>query len=144
MARTYRMAIDDYKMSPDYYRERIPFYKSEIAKCTYRQYTTGFFFGKPDENTQIYDSNTYVKEYTYLGIVGEEKDGKYKIEQRNKFSVGEQIEVMKPDGENITVTVKAIEDEDGNSQESAPHPKQILYVDLGMKLDMYDILRRKE
>ena len=144
VARTYRMAIDDYKMSPDYYRERIPFYKSEIAKCTYRQYTTGFFFGKPDENTQIYDSNTYVKEYTYLGIVGEEKDGKYKIEQRNKFSVGEQIEIMKPDGENITVTVKAIEDEDGNSQESAPHPKQILYVDLGMKLDMYDILRRKE
>lgn len=144
VARTYRMAIDDYKKSPDYYRERIPFYKSEIAKCTYRQYTTGFFFGKPDENTQIYDSNTYVKEYTYLGIVGEERDGKYRIEQRNKFSVGEQIEVMKPNGENITVTVKSIEDEKGTPQESAPHPKQILYIDLGIKLDMYDILRRKE
>lgn len=144
VARTYRMAIDDYKKSPDYYRERIPFYKSEIAKCTYRQYTTGFFFGKPDENTQIYDSNTYVKEYTYLGIVGEERDGKYRIEQRNKFSVGEQIEVMKPNGENITVTVKSIEDENGTPQESAPHPKQILYIDLGIKLDMYDILRRKE
>lgn len=144
VARTYRMAIDDYKKSPDYYRERIPFYKSEIAKCTYRQYTTGFFFGKPDENTQIYDSNTYVKEYTYLGIVGDERDGKYRIEQRNKFSVGEQIEVMKPNGENITVTVKSIEDEKGTPQESAPHPKQILYIDLGIKLDMYDILRRKE
>lgn len=144
VARTYRMAIDDCKRSPDYYRERLSFYKSEIAKCTYRQYTTGFFFGKPDENTQIYDSNTYVKEYTYLGIVGGERNGKYRIEQRNKFSVGEQIEVMKPDGENIDVTVKAIEDEDGKAMENAPHPRQVLYIDLGVKLDMYDILRRKE
>ena len=71
VARTYRMAIDDYRKSKEYYESRIPFYKAEIAKCTYRQYTTGFFFGKPDENTQIYDSNTYVKEYTYLGIIGE-------------------------------------------------------------------------
>lgn len=144
VARTYRMAIDDYKKSPDYYRERLSFYKSEIAKCTYRQYTTGFFFGKPDENTQIYDSNTYIKEYTYLGIIGEERNGKYRIEQRNKFSVGEQIEVMKLNGENIAVTVKAIEDEDGKVMESAPHPQQVLYIDLGVKLDMYDILRRKE
>lgn len=144
VARTYRMAIDDYKKSPDYYRSRIPFYKSEIAKCTYRQYTTGFFFGKPDENTQIYDSNTYVKEYTYLGIIGGKNEKGYRIEQRNKFSVGETIEVMKPNGENISVTVQAMYDEDGNSQESAPHPKQVLYVDLGIELEEFDILRRGE
>ena len=144
VARTYRMAIDDYKKDIEYYKERIPFYKSEIAKCTYRQYTTGFFFGKPDENTQIYDSNTYCKEYTYLGTVGENRDGLYRIEQKNKFVVGEEIEVMKPDGRNILVTVKRITDEDGVDMESAPHPKQILYIDLGIELDQYDILRRKE
>ncbi len=144
VARTYRMAIDDYKKSPEYYQSRIPFYKSEIAKCTYRQYTTGFFFGKPDENTQIYDSNTYVKEYTYLGIIGEKNENGYRIEQRNKFSVGETIEVMKPDGRNIEAVVKGIYDEDGKSQESAPHPKQVLYVDLGMELEEFDILRRGE
>ena len=143
VARTYRLAIDDYMKSPDYYRERIPFYKEEIAKCTYRQYTTGFFFGKPDENTQIYDSNTYNKEYTYLGIVQIE-DGKYAIEQRNKFTVGEEIEVMKPDGRNIQVTVKSIQDENGVMMESAPHPKQKLYIDLGVELENFDILRRKE
>ena len=143
VARTYRLAIDDYMKSPDYYRERIPFYKEEIAKCTYRQYTTGFFFGKPDENTQIYDSNTYNKEYTYLGIVQIE-DGKYAIEQRNKFTVGEEIEVMKPDGRNIQVTVKSIQDEKGVMMESAPHPKQKLYIDLGVELESFDILRRKE
>ena len=144
VARTYRMAIDDYRKSKEYYESRIPFYKAEIAKCTYRQYTTGFFFGKPDENTQIYDSNTYVKEYTYLGIIGEKNHLGYRIEQRNKFTVGETIEVMKPSGENITVNVKAIYDEDGKAQESAPHPKQVLYVDLGIELSEYDILRREE
>lgn len=144
VARTYRMAIDDYKKDIEYYKERIPFYKSEIAKCTYRQYTTGFFFGKPDENTQIYDSNTYCKEYTYLGTVGENRDGLYRIEQKNKFVVGEEIEVMKPDGRNILVNVKRITDEDGVDMESAPHPKQILYIDLGIELEQYDILRRAE
>ena len=145
VARTYGLAIDEYLKDPELYRSRIPFYKSEISKCTYRQYTTGFFFGKPDENTQIYDTNTYVKEYTYLGVVGEiNSSGLYGIEQRNKFSVGEEIEVMKPDGDNITVTVKRITDESGKDMESAPHPKQKLFIDLGIKLDEYDILRRRE
>ena len=86
-----------------------------------------------------------MREYTYLGIVGETNEaGMYRIEQRNKFSVGEEIEVMKPDGTNLMVTVKAITDEKGVSQESAPHPKQVLYIDLGVSLDKYDILRRKE
>ena len=145
VARTYRLAIDDFIEDPEKYKARIPFYKSEISKCTYRQYTTGFFFGKPDENTQIYDSNTYIREYTYLGIVGDvNEQGLYHIEQRNKFSVGETIEVMKPDGQNIEVTVKRIVDENGKDMESCPHPKQNLYIDLGIQLDKYDILRRQE
>lgn len=145
VARTYRMALDDYAKSGDYYRSRIPFYKEEIAKCTYRQYTTGFFFGRPDHNAQIYDSNVYMREYTYLGIVGDmNEEGLYRIEQRNKFSVGEEIEVMKPDGRSITAAVGRIKAEDGTERDSAPHPKEILYIDLGVQLDKYDILRRKE
>ena len=145
VARTYRKAIDDYKQSPELYREHMAWYQEQISNCTYRQFTTGFFFGKPSDEAQIYDNNTYVKEYTYLGIVGEQnEEGLYRIEQRNKFSVGESIEVMKPDGANITVTVQRIVDEEGNDMESAPHPKQVLYIDLGQPLAMYDILRRKE
>lgn len=144
VARTYRRAIDDYQKDPELYRKNMPWYLEQIVGCTYRQFTTGFYFGKPDETSQIYDNNTYAKDYTYLGIIGEEKDGLYRIEQRNKFSVGEQIEIMKPDGTNAEVKVKRILDEDGNEQESAPHPKQVLYVDLGEKADWYDILRRKE
>lgn len=145
VARTYRRAIDDYLESPELYRKNMPWYLEQISNCTYRQFTTGFFFGKPSEEAQIYDSNTYVKEYTYLGIVGApDEQGLYEIEQRNKFSVGETIEVMKPDGANIEVVVRRIVSEEGEDQTSAPHPKQKLWIDLGCPLDRYDILRRKE
>lgn len=145
VARTYRKAIDDYLESPDKYRENMPWYQEQISNCTYRQFTTGFFYGKPDEDAQIYDNNTYVKEYTYLGYVeAVTEQGLGQITQRNKFSVGETIEVMKPDGSNLEVTVKGILDEEGQAVESAPHPKQRLYVDLGIELVEYDLLRRQE
>lgn len=145
VARTYRKALDDYQKDPALYEANMDWYKEQISNCTYRQFTTGFFYGKPSEESQIYDSNTYVKEYTYLGIIGEQReDGLYSIEQRNKFTVGEEIEIMKPDGRNITVPVTAIFDEEGNSMESAPHPKQKLWVALDGLADKYDILRRAE
>lgn len=145
VARTYRKAIDDYLESPLKYQENMPWYMEQIKSCTYRQFTTGFFYGKPSEETQIYDSNTYEKGYTYLGIAGQKNDkGMYRIEQRNKFSVGEEIEVMKPDGRNLKVTVCAMVDEEGNAMESCPHPRQVFYVDVGEELDEFDILRRQE
>ena len=144
VARTYRKAIDDYLESAEKYRANMPWYLEQIVNCTYRQFTTGFYFGKPNEESQIYDNNTYVKEYTYLGIVGEAQGNICRIEQRNKFTVGEQIEIMKPDGRNILTTVKNITDEDGTPKESAPHPKQVLYVELSERADVYDILRREE
>ena len=145
VARTYRKAIDDYKKDTELYRKNMEWYKEEIGKCTYREFTTGFYFGKPTTDSQIYDSNTYVKNYTYLGTAEEvREDGCCRIEQKNKFSVGEQIEIMKPDGRNVLVTVKGITDEDGNTMESAPHPKQVLWVDLGSEVSPYDILRRSE
>ena len=145
VARTYRKAIDDYLESEEKYQKNMPWYQEQISNCTYRQFTTGFFFGKPSEEAQIYDSNTYIKEYTYLGIVGPQNaEGLYEIEQRNKFSVGETIEVMKPNGENTKVQVRRIVNEEGEDMESAPHPKQKLWIDLGVTLDAFDILRRKE
>ena len=145
VARTYRKAIDDYLESPEKYEANMPWYLDQISNCTYRQFTTGFFYGKPSEETQIYDNNTYEKGYTYLGIVGPRNDeGMYRIEQRNKFSVGEVIEVMKPNGDNIEVMVRRLVDEKGQDMDSCPHPQQVFYVDLGIKLEEYDILRRQE
>lgn len=143
VARTYRKAIDDYLESPEKYKENMPWYLDQITNCTYRQFTTGFYFGKPSEESQIYDNNTYVKEYIYLGTAGEANGNVCRIEQRNKFSVGEEIEIMKPDGRNVRATVISITDENGASQESAPHPKQVLYVKLSEPAEVYDILRRE-
>ena len=145
VARTYRKAIDDFKKDPELYRQNMEWYKEEIGKCTYREFTTGFYFGKPGADAQIYDNNTYVKNFTYLGTVEMiDESGFAKIEQKNKFSVGEKIEIMKPDGRNLLVEVKGICDAEGQAQESAPHPKQELYLDLGIVPEVYDILRRQE
>ena len=142
VARTYRKAIDDYLESEEKYRANMEWYLEEISKCTYRQFTTGFYFGKPDECTQIYDSNTYVNEYTYLGIVEEvSREGFARIEQKNKFCVGDVIEIMKPDGRNIQVQVRSLTTQEGEAVESAPHPRQILWVDLGGEAQKYDLLR---
>ncbi|MCI9361066.1 MAG: U32 family peptidase [Hungatella sp.] len=142
VARTYRKAIDDYRKSPKLYRQNLEWYKEEIGKCTYREYTTGFYFGKPGEDAQIYNNSTYIKSYTYLGTVEEmDSRGFCKIEQKNKFSVGDVIEVMKPDGRNLQTVVRGIYDEKGQMQESAPHPKQVLYVDLAAEAEAFDILR---
>ena len=192
VARTYRRAIDDYFVSREQYRANMDWYRAEIAKCTYRKFTTGFYFGKADENTQIYDESTYVSEYVYLGTVGAVReigaasdagseavengalaggnaaeagasvkcvagsgaegntvaaDGKEqgrlcaRIEQRNKFRVGDDIEIMKPGGENIPVKVLAMYDREGNPVESCPHPKQTIDVRLSVTPEIGDILR---
>ena len=145
VARTYRRALDDYQKDPALYAAHMDWYKEEIGKCTCREFTTGFYYGKPDETAQIYDNSTYWKNYTYLGSVGgQDRQGRYGLEQRNKFSVGEMVEVMKPSGENIEAEVCQIVDEEGRAMDSAPHAKQQIYVDLGVPLEEYDILRRKE
>lgn len=145
VARTYRKAIDDYFESEEKYRANMNWYHEEIAKCTYRQFSTGFYFGKPDETSQVYDNNTYINEYIYLGTIEKEdsEDGYVVFEQKNKFTVGEEIEIMKPNGDNIFVTVLDIKDSDGNHQESAPHSRQELHVKLSQKPCPGDLLRRK-
>ena len=144
VARTYRMAIDDYFENPKKYEENIPKYKTLISQCTYRQYTSGFFFGKPDETTQIYDCNVYERDYVYLGISGEPlEDGSFVIEQKNKFCVGDKIEIMKADGRDIEANVISITDQDGVAMESCPHPKQIITIKLDQVPEAGDILRMK-
>lgn len=143
VARTYRMAIDAFLRDPEEYKANMETYLAEISKGTFRDYTTGFFYGKPDHDAQIYDNNTYVKNYTYLGYVEETtENGMAVITQRNKFYVGDMIEVMKPDGRNVSAKVEAIYDEDMRPMESCPHPKQRLYIKLCESVEQYDVFRK--
>lgn len=145
VARTYRKAIDDYYKDKKLYFDNIQKYKEEIAKCTYREFTTGFYFGKPDEETQIYDNNTYVVGATYYGTV-EKVDGEFAyFEQKNKFNVGDELIVMKPDFSNLQVKVLEMFDEHtGNRIDSCPHSKQKLKVKFDRQVEELDILRSND
>lgn len=142
VARTYRKAIDDFFRDHADYEANKSNYMEEIRKGVNRQFTTGFFFGKPNQDEQIYDHNTYEKAYTYLGTILREKDGMYELEQKNKFSIGDPVEIIKPNGSTLETIVKRIVDDQGMDMDSCPHPQQMICVDFGVKLDAYDIVRR--
>lgn len=145
VSRTYQQAIDDYFEDPQKYIDNIPYYKKEIAKCTYRQFTTGFFFGPTTHDSQIYDNNTYVKGYEYLGTIHESlEDGRGVFEQKNKFSVGDEVEIMKPTGENIVTKVLSMQDEKGENVDSCPHPGQRITLQTECTLQEYDIIRKEK
>ena len=143
VTRAYRLAIDAFRRDPEEYRANLAWYREEIGKCTNREFTTGFYFGKPGPDSQIYENSTYITNSVYLGRVDAvDGEGRCRLEQKNKFSVGEELELMKPDGRNIPVTVRGIWDMEGNPQESCPHARQIIDVDLGMAAEPFDILWR--
>lgn len=130
-ARTYREAIDDYYESPELYYSKIEHYKEEISACTMRDFTRGFYYGKPSEEDQIYDNNTYIRNAVYMGRIDKiNEDGTIEFIQKNKFLVGDELDVMLIDGRNEKTKVLNIWDERGQEMESAPHPKQKLRVKL--------------
>ena len=130
-ARTYREAIDDYYESPELYYSKIEHYKEEISACTMRDFTRGFYYGKPSEEDQIYDNNTYLRNAVYMGRIDKiNEDGTIEFIQKNKFLVGDELDVMLIDGRNEKAKVLNIWDERGQEMESAPHPKQNLRVKL--------------
>ena len=149
ITRAYRKAIDDFLTSEKTYRDNLEWYRAEVSKCTNRRYTTGFYFGRPDENTQIYNESTYVNEYIYLGIVEEVREEEaagclVRIEQRNKFSVGDTVEIMRPDGSDREAAVKAMYDEAWTPVASCPHAKQKIWIELTGHAEKYDLLRVKD
>ena len=145
VARTYRKAIDDYLTGgEEAYRANMDWYLHEIGKCTYRKFNTGFFFGRPTQESQIYDNSTYISEAVYLGIAYAADGGLISLEQRNKFCVGDEIEIMKPDGRDVPARVERILDENGEDMESAPHAKQRLRVQLSEPAEKYDLLRMRK
>ena len=145
VSRTYRKAIDDYYKDKNLYLNSIEKYNEEISKCTYREFTTGFYFGKPSEETQIYNNSTYIVGATYYGTVEKVDDEYAYFEQKNKFSVGDELVVMKPNFENLRVKViEMFDDETKEKIDSCPHAKQKLKVKFDKKLEELDILRSVE
>ncbi len=142
--KAYRQAIDDYFEDPAKYEQNREYYLDEVSKASHRDYTTAFYYGRPDGNQQVYTNNSYIRPYDFIGVVQEASDaeGYAWIEQRNKFSVGEEIEVMPAKGPSFSMTVTEIYNEAGESVESAPHPQEKLRVQFSQPVQPFDMLRK--
>lgn len=142
--KAYRQAIDDYFEDPALYQKRLSYYLEEVSKASHRDYTTAFYYGRPDGNQQVYTNNTYIRPYDFIGVVTEDSDseGYAWIEQRNKFSVGEEIEVMPAKGASFSMTVAEIWNEAGEKVDSAPHPQEKLRVKFSQPVHAFDMMRK--
>lgn len=146
VVKAYREAIDDYFEDKEKYLSKIDYYMNEISKASHRDYTTAFYFSKPGGDEQVYTNNSYIREYDFIGMIQEDFDvetGCAIVEQRNKFEVGEEIEVMPAKGESFKMVVEKMWDERGNEVISAPHPQQILKVKFDRHVKKFDMLRKK-
>ena len=149
VTRAYRRAMDDLETDPALYEANLQSYLKEVSEGTTRDFTTGFLFGRPDESAQIYRPETYIKTATYLGRVDAFDGGRtIGLSQKNKFSVGEIIEILKARGEDVRARVTAIRNEEGLPVKSAPHPLERLEVDLEYMTEARpeegDVIRRRE
>lgn len=144
VVRVYREAIDSYYADSEGYSYN-PKWLEELKKSSHRQYERGFFDGRPEGNAQIYDTASYERTYDFIGVVkGYDKDtGLAEIEQRNKFVIGDEIEVIKPGFKSFTQKVFKLYDSEMNPIKEAPHPKQKLFLGLEQEASAFDILRKK-
>lgn len=141
----YRQAIDDFLKDPQLYQSKKPYYLEEVKKASYRGFTTGFYYGPPGESEQIYTSSSYIRTYDFVGMVKdyEKENSVAVIEQRNKFCVGDEIEVVPRRGDCFKIKVEKLYDEEGNEVLQAPHPQQILRMPVKCQVSPFDMLRRE-
>ncbi len=144
VVKTYREAIDAYLDHPDTYQFRREWLE-ELHKVSNRHYTTGFYLGKPGQNAQVYGSSSYIRTYDIVGMVigFDEETGETVVEQRNRFFVGDSLEIVPPKGAFVPYTVQKIVNEDGEEVHSAPHAQQVLRLCLPQRFPERTMLRKR-
>lgn len=145
IVRAYREAIDDYLKDPALYENKKDYYMEEAAKASYRGFTTGFYYGKPNQNEQIYTTSSYIRNYDFIGMVKDydDKTGFALIEQRNKFSAGDEVEFISPGGGLLKQRIAEMYTSEGERVESAPHPQQLLRVKVDSPVKPFDMMRKE-
>jgi len=140
----YRRAVDAYMADPDGYRVQ-PGWLEEIGKVSNREYTTGFITGTPGGTPPPVDA-IYRRNYTFVGaVLGYDRERKMlQVEQRNRFAVGQTLEIFAPGLATYQMQVTSILDEQGLPVEAAPHPRQTVYLPWPQPLPPYSLLRRSE
>ena len=144
VVKLYRAEIDKILRDQQDYRFKAEVL-DEMAKCGTREYTTGFFLGNPMADGQDTQRTSEIKPAVFIAkVLQDAADGSVLIEQRNKFVLGDELEVLSPDAETAVFKVKSIVNEDGEAQESAPHPKQVLTINCPYLMKAGDLLRRNQ
>lgn len=142
VVKAYREALDAYLAGGA--KSFDPVWLEEIGKVSHREYTTGFLYGRPGAAGQHYHSKIYRRRYSFIGLVRgyDAQTGLATIEQRNRFAVGDEVEILTPTGRPVQHRIKAIYDEEGNVLEAAPHPQQIVKIPVDRELAVYSMLRK--
>ena len=136
----YRNAVDLYRKDPEHFK--LPQWLfDEVRKVSHRQYSTGFYFGRPEQG-QYYETGGYVRGYDVVALVDDCRDGVLYCTQKNKFSVGDTLELLEPRAGVRSFTVTALEDEEGTALESVPHPQMKFRLAAGFSAKAGSILRR--
>lgn len=144
VVRAYRLALDSYLENPRDYRFKEE-WLDELSKASHRQFGTGFYFGKPGSQGQIYESSAYVRDYAFIGMVlaYDPDTGIATVEQRNRMLAGDEIEIIGPHRELFSQRIEKMWNEEGAEIQSAPHPQQIVTMKMEKPVEKYDILRRE-
>lgn len=141
----YRRAIDAYTENPDAYKYN-PGWMSELKKASHREFTTGFYFDKPTNEDQNYQTSAYTRDYSFIGMVKDydAETGMAVVEQRNKMVLGDEIEVFGPGRDFFTQKLDVLLDEEGEPIEAAPHPQQIVHIRMDQPVAEKYILRKRK
>lgn len=144
VVRAYRMAIDEYFKEPSNYKFNEK-WLNEIKKASYRDFTTGFYLGKPNSDAQVYTTSSYIRGFDFVGLILDYDDitKVATVEQRNRMFVGEEIEVFGPNKDFFIQTIEKMWDEDGNEIDVAPHPQQIVKIKMKRSVNSMDMIRKK-
>lgn len=143
--RCYRHVIDTWKEHSRVSQETLSYWLDELEKVSHRPYTTGFLYGRPEDNALNNTSSGYIKPYDFVGIVRDydEKTGEATIEQRNKIALGDTIQFFGADYREHDYLVEAMRDEGGQLIDSAPHAQQIIRLILPFAVAPMDLIRKK-
>ncbi len=144
VVKAYREAIDKYLENPEGYRFN-PGWLEEVSKVSHREFTTGFYFGKPGPKDQIYNSSSYIRGYDFVGVVKayDRETGIATVEQRNRMFAGDTVEVVPPEGEYFIQKISWMKNEEGEDIDVAPHPQMTVYMPVEREVPEYTMLRRK-
>jgi len=141
----YRKAIDTYYENPKVFKFD-PNWVSELSKVSHREFTTGFYLGKPNEDDQLYSSSSYIREYDFVGVVldYDRKTRLATVEQRNRIFKNDEIEVIGPGYKLFNQRIEILLDENNEAIDVAPHAQQIIKIRMVEPVDKYYILRKRK